>query len=130
MTVTAAATLLEFEEQIAREFEWLGTEVVVPILDNGQLLGLLTFNGRVTGEALSNEELELVYHLMAQLAQALRSRRLASQVTSQQQFIGEVVAMCNRAWWWRTGRARAVCQHRARQLLELGAQESIVRPTG
>jgi len=35
MTVTAAATLLEFEEQIAREFEWLGTEVVVPILDNG-----------------------------------------------------------------------------------------------
>jgi signal transduction histidine kinase len=127
MTVTAAATLLEFEEQIAREFEWLGTEVVVPILDNGQLLGLLTFNGRVTGEALSNEELELVYHLMAQLAQALRSRRLASQVTSQQQFIGEVVANVQSGVVVAGQDGRVLCvNNRARQLLELGAQESIV----
>ena len=127
MAVTAAASLLEFEEQIAREFEWLGTEVVVPILDNGQLLGLLTFNGRVTGEALSNEELELVYHLMTQLAQTLRSRRLAGQVTSQQQFIGEVLANVQSGVVVVGQDGRVLCvNNRARQLLELGAQEGIV----
>jgi len=68
-----------------------------------------------------------VYHLMAQLAQALRSRRLASQVTSQQQFIARWLPMCNRAWWWRDRTGALLCvNNRARQLLELGAQESIV----
>ncbi|MGD0016520.1 MAG: ATP-binding protein [Verrucomicrobiia bacterium] len=127
MAVTAGTSLLDLEEQMAREFEWLGTEVVVPILDNGQLLGLLTFNGRVTGEALSNEELELVYHLMTQLAQALRSRRLAGQVTSQQQFIGEVVANVQSGVVVVGQDGRVLCvNNRARQLFGLGAQEKSI----
>jgi signal transduction histidine kinase len=117
---------LEAEGQVAREFEWLGTEVVVPILDNGQLLGLLTFSGKVTGEPLSNEELELVYHLMTQLAQALRNLHLVDQVGSQQQFISEVLANVQSGVVVVGEGGRVLCiNNRARQLLELGTQDIV-----
>ena len=56
----------DHDPEIAREFEVLGTEVAVPIFDDDQLLGVLTFSGKITGEPLAGEELELVYYLMAQ----------------------------------------------------------------
>jgi nitrogen-specific signal transduction histidine kinase len=122
----ATVAALEAEGQVAREFEWLGTEVVVPILDNGQLFGLLTFSGKVTSEALSNEELELVYHLMTQLAQALRNLHLVDQVANQQQFIGEVLANVQSGVVVMGQGGRVLCvNNRARQLLELGTQDIV-----
>jgi signal transduction histidine kinase len=80
------------DARIEREFELLGTDVAVPLLDNDRLIGLLTFSGKITGEALTNEELELVYQLAGQLAQAIRADQLAERMAAQQQVIGEVLA--------------------------------------
>jgi signal transduction histidine kinase len=83
---------LDYDPEIAREFEVLGTEVAVPILDDDQLLGVLTFSGKITGEPLASEELELVYYLMAQLAQAVRNLHLRDRIAGQQRFVNEVLA--------------------------------------
>ena len=82
----------DYDPEIAREFEALGTEVAVPIFDDDQLLGVLTFSGKITGEPLASEELELVYYLMAQLAQAIRSLHLRERIAGQQRFVNEVLA--------------------------------------
>ena len=78
--------------QVAREFDLLGTEVAVPMFDHDQLLGVLTFSGKITGEPWSSEELELAYSLMAQLGQALRNVRLNEQLAAQQRLVSEVLA--------------------------------------
>jgi len=82
---------LDYDAQVAREFDLLGTEVAVPIFDNDQLLGVLTFGGKIVGVPLTNEELELVYALMSQLAQAIRNLHLLDQISDQQHFMSEVL---------------------------------------
>jgi signal transduction histidine kinase len=75
-----------------REFELLGTEVAVPMFDSDRLLGVLTFSGKVTGEPITNEELELVFQLASQLSQAMRNLQLVERVASQQRLMSEVLA--------------------------------------
>lgn len=118
---------LDFNAQIAREFELLGTEVAVPMFDNDRLLGVLTFSGKITGESLTNEELELAYYLMGQLAQALQHFELRERLASQQRLLGEVVANVQTGVVVasETGQVLSVNAH-ARQLLELeGAAEKL-----
>jgi signal transduction histidine kinase len=115
---------LELDAQIAREFELLGTEVAVPMFDNDQLLGLLTFSGKVTGESVTAEELELVYHLMSQLAQALRNWHLLGQMSRQQQLWSEVLANVQSGVIVVGPDSTVLSLNpRARQLLDLGSQE-------
>jgi signal transduction histidine kinase len=80
------------DDRIEREFDLLGTEVAVPMFDNDQLIGVLSFSGKITGEALLNEELELVYQLLSQLAQALRNLHLNDRIAAHQKLISEVLA--------------------------------------
>jgi len=122
-------SVVDYDGRIAREFELLGTEVVVPMVDDAQLLGALTFSGRITGEAFTNEELELVYHLLTQLAQAIHSLHLQERVASQQRLVGEVLSHVQ------TGvivvghddRILSFNQH-ARELLAIGEAEIVGQP--
>jgi signal transduction histidine kinase len=111
---------LDFNPQIARDFELLGTEVALPMFDNDQLLGVLTFSGKITGEALTNEELELAYYLMGQLAQALRQFQLRDKLAEQQRLLGEVVdnVQTGVVVASETGQVLRVNAH-ARQILDL-----------
>ena len=114
------------DPQIAREFDLLGAEVAVPMFDNDQLLGALAFSGKVTGEPLVNEELELVYHLLAQLAQAIRNLHLQAKLVGQQRFMGEVLAHAQSAVIVVGQDDRILCANRrARRLLELGEGELV-----
>jgi signal transduction histidine kinase len=83
---------LDYDPEVAREFDTLGADVAVPIFDEDQLWGVLTFSGKVTGEPLTNQDLELVYYLMGQLAQAIRNLHLRDRIASQQRFVNEVLA--------------------------------------
>jgi len=56
-----------------KEFELLGAHVAVPILDRETVLGVAVFDGRITGEPLVNSELELIFHLLEQLALAVKT---------------------------------------------------------
>jgi signal transduction histidine kinase len=88
----------DHDPQISREFDLLGADVAVPMFDNDQLLGALTFSGKVTGEPLANEEMEMVYHLLAQLAQAIRNLHLQAKIVGQQRFMAEVLQTGQEIW--------------------------------
>ncbi len=83
---------LDYDPDLAREFETLGADVAVPIFDEDRLWGVLTFSGKITGEPLASQELELVYYLMGQLAQAIRNLHLGDRIAGQQRFVNEVLA--------------------------------------
>ena len=83
---------LDYDPEVAREFDTLGADVAVPIFDEDLLWGVLTFSGKITSEPLTNQELELVYYLMGQLAQAIRNLHLRDRIASQQRFVNEVLA--------------------------------------
>jgi nitrogen-specific signal transduction histidine kinase/DNA-binding response OmpR family regulator len=71
-----------------KEFELLGAQVAVPILDREMVIGVAVFDGRVTGEPLVNAELELIFHLLEQAGLALRNIWLHDQLANN----GEMMA--------------------------------------
>ena len=120
----------DYDPEIAHEFEVLGTEVAVPIFDDDQLLGVLTFSGKITGEPLASEELELVYYLMAQLAQAVRNLHLRDRIAGQQRFVNEVLAHVQTGVVvvGQNNRILAV-NRRASELLDLGGKVIVGQDT-
>ncbi|MCG3149500.1 MAG: Adaptive-response sensory-kinase SasA [Verrucomicrobiae bacterium] len=115
------------EARIAREFELLGTDVAVPMFDNDQLLGVLTFSGKITGGAVANDELELVYQLLTQFAQALRNLRLGERLAAHQRLFGEVLANVHSGVVVVDDGERILAiNDQARQLLELPAARALV----
>jgi signal transduction histidine kinase len=63
-----------------KEFDLLGAQVAVPILDRETVLGVAVFDGRITGEPLVNSELELIFHLLEQLGMAIKNIWLHDQL--------------------------------------------------
>ena len=116
--------------QLAREFELLGAEVAVPLFDHDQLTGVLTIGGRVTGTPMAAEELELVYHLVAQVGAALRNRQLTDQVADQQRLLSEVLAHVPTGVVVVGADQRVLhLNRRAAELLELAAADAGKLPT-
>lgn len=74
-----------------KEFELLGVQVAVPVLDRETVLGVAVFDGRITGEPLVNSELELVFHLLEQLGLAIRNIWLHDQAVSNHEMMAEIL---------------------------------------
>ena len=74
-----------------KEFELLGVQVAVPILDRETVLGVAVFDGRVTGEALVNSELELIFHLLEQLGLALKNIWLHDQLADNHEMLADIL---------------------------------------
>ena len=79
------------DPEAQKEFELLGMQVAVPIMDREQLLGVALFDGHITGEPLANAELELVFHLLEQLGLALRNIWLHDQLAANHQMLAEIL---------------------------------------
>lgn len=67
---------------VQQEFELLGTQVAIPILDRETLIGVAVFDGRVTGDLLSNPELELIFHLLEEVSLAIKNIWLHDQLAA------------------------------------------------
>jgi signal transduction histidine kinase/DNA-binding NarL/FixJ family response regulator len=80
-----------------KEFELLGGQVAVPIFDRDSLLGLAVFDGRITGEALTNPELELIFHLLEQVGLAVRNIWLHDQLAGNNEMMTNVLRELNSA---------------------------------
>jgi nitrogen-specific signal transduction histidine kinase/DNA-binding response OmpR family regulator len=65
-----------------KEFELLGTQVAVPVLDRDSVIGVAVFDGHITGEPLSNPELELIFRLLEQLGLAMKNIWLHDQLAT------------------------------------------------
>ncbi len=74
-----------------KEFELLGAQVAVPILDRETLIGVAVMDGRVTGEPLVNAELELIFHLLEQAGLAIRNIWLHDQLAANNEMMGGVL---------------------------------------
>lgn len=74
-----------------KEFELLGAQVAVPMLDRETLLGVAVFDGRVTGEPLVNAELELIFHLLEQVGLAIRNIWLHDQLAGNHEMMAGVL---------------------------------------
>jgi signal transduction histidine kinase len=74
-----------------KEFELLGAQVAVPILDRETVLGVAVFDGRITGEPLVNAELELIFHLLEQLGLAIKNIWLHDQLAGNHGMMAEIL---------------------------------------
>jgi len=74
-----------------REFELLGAQVAIPILDRESLIGVAVFDSRVTGEPLANTELELIFHLLEQVGLAVKNIWLHDQVVGNHEMLADVM---------------------------------------
>lgn len=79
------------DAETQREFELLGAQVAIPILDREQILGVALFDARVTGEPMANAELELVFHLLEQVGLAVKNIRLHDQVAANHEMLADVM---------------------------------------
>lgn len=74
-----------------KEFELLGGQVAVPIFDQERLVGMAIFDRRLTGEQLSNTELELIFHLLERLGLALKNLWLHEQLAANNEILTEIL---------------------------------------
>jgi signal transduction histidine kinase/DNA-binding NarL/FixJ family response regulator len=79
------------DPQMRREFELLGAQVAIPILDRETLVGVAAFDGRVTGEPVSNEELALIFHLLEPLGLAVKNIWLHDKVSAGHEMMFDIL---------------------------------------
>jgi signal transduction histidine kinase/DNA-binding NarL/FixJ family response regulator len=81
----------ERDPQMRSEFDVLGTRVAIPVLDRESLVGVALFDGRVTGEPMTNEELALMFHLLEQLGLAIKNIWWHDQVSARHQMMFDIL---------------------------------------
>ncbi len=74
-----------------KEFELLGAQVAVPILDRETVLGVALFDARITGEPLVNSELELIFHLLEQVGLAIKNIWLHEQLATNHEMMADIL---------------------------------------
>jgi signal transduction histidine kinase len=87
----------QVDAQIQHEFEVLGAQVAVPILDRETLVGIAVFDGRITGEPLVNSELEVIFHLLEELAIAVKNIWLHDQLAANHEMMADIFRQLNSA---------------------------------
>lgn len=80
------------DEETRREFEVLGCQVAIPIVDRERCLGVALLGGRLTGAQFADEELQLLFHLMEELGLAVRNNRLHEELSTNHELISDVIA--------------------------------------
>ena len=83
------------DSEIEREFELLGAQVIVPIQDQQTLVGLAAFDGRITGEALSKQELEIIFHVLEEIGAGIRNVWFHDQLLANQQMLTDILRQFN-----------------------------------
>ena len=83
--------------EMQKEFELLGAQVAIPMLDRETLVGVAVFDGRVTGEPLVNGELELIFHLLEELGLAVRNIWLHDQLAANHEMMADILRQLSSA---------------------------------
>ncbi len=77
--------------EIIKEFQLLGAEVAIPILDRESLIGVAVFDERLTGEPYENEELALIFHMLEEVGLAIRNSWLHDQLLGNHAMIADIL---------------------------------------
>ncbi len=79
------------DHQMQKEFELLGAQVAIPMLDRETIVGIAAFDGRITGEPIANDELELIFHLLEELGLAVKNIWLHDQLAGNNEMLGDIL---------------------------------------
>lgn len=79
------------DRDAAKEFELLGAQVAVPVIDRETVIGVAVFDGRITGDPLGNAELELIFHLLEHLGLAIKNIWLHSQLSGNHEMLAGIL---------------------------------------
>lgn len=77
--------------EITKEFQLLGAQVAIPILDRQSLLGVAVFDERLTGEPYANEELAIIFHMLEEVGLAIRNSWLHAQLQANHDMIADIL---------------------------------------
>lgn len=88
-------TIEPHEVSISGEMSMLRCSIVVPMVCGGRLEGLLALGGKITGDAFTNEELELIYMLCNNVIAIINDYRLHHEIQRQGDFIANILANMN-----------------------------------
>lgn len=80
------------EDEVAKEFELLGAEVAIPVLDRESLVGVALFDSPLTGESFDNETLSLAFHLLEQLGLAIKNSWLYDQLSANHEMMTDILS--------------------------------------
>ncbi|HEY2343139.1 MAG TPA: ATP-binding protein [Chthoniobacteraceae bacterium] len=87
----AGSSDAQASREISKEFQLLGAQVAIPILDRQSLLGVAVFDERLTGEAYANEELSLIFHMLEEVGLAIRNSWLHGQLHANHAMIADIL---------------------------------------
>ena len=76
---------------ISKEFQLLGAQVAIPILDRESLIGVAVLDERLTGEPYSNEDLALIFHMLEEVGLAIRNSWLHDQLNANHAMIADIL---------------------------------------
>lgn len=77
--------------EIMKEFQLLGAQVAIPILDRETLIGVAVFDERLTGDAYANEELALIFHMLEEVGLAIRNSWLHDQLVANHSMVADIL---------------------------------------
>ncbi|HWB58424.1 MAG TPA: ATP-binding protein [Chthoniobacteraceae bacterium] len=78
--------------EIQKEFQLLGAQVAIPILDRESLIGIAVFDERLTGEPYANEELTLIFHMLEEIGLAIRNSWLHDQLNTNHDMVADILS--------------------------------------
>jgi len=77
--------------RVQHEFEILGCQVAIPINDRERTLGVALLGGHLTRPSFSDEELQLMFHLMEELGLSVKNNWLHNELTANHQLFSDVL---------------------------------------
>ncbi len=78
--------------EITKEFQLLGAQVAIPILDRQSLIGVAVFDERLTGEGYTNEELAVIFHMLEEVGLAIRNSWLHGQLQANHAMVADILS--------------------------------------
>lgn len=81
----------QHDPEMVKEFEVLGAQVAIPVLDRESLLGVALFDRHLTGEPITNEELEFIFHLFEELGVTIKNIWLHEQLVANHEIVSEIL---------------------------------------
>ncbi len=79
------------QREILKEFQLLGVEIAIPILDRESLIGVAVLDARLTGEPYNNEELALIFHMLEEVGLAIKNSWLHTHLRANHAMLVDIL---------------------------------------
>lgn len=78
--------------RVQQEFGVLGCQIAIPIADRERTIGVAMLGGHITRTGFTDEELQLMFHLMEELGLSVKNNWLHSELAANHKLFADVLA--------------------------------------